>query len=138
MIGNFTICDKYRKFLNEYLRNCQGESTVRFTLIFNFYITYTRCLVNRTILNMKGERNYRIQSTGKILSFSERSISRAWRIFRLVSNRQGIPFSIRSMVNGETFAFLASSALLIITDSLIFFKLFLLIYYFAKKCVETL
>ena len=48
-------------------------------------------------------------------------------ILRLVSIRQSNPFSIREMVMGETFAFLESSALLIIKDSLIFFTEFFVI-----------
>ena len=47
-------------------------------------------------------------------------------ILRLVSMRHCIPFSMREIVIGETFAFLESSALLIIKDSLIFFTRFLL------------
>ena len=42
--------------------------------------------------------------------------------FLLVSILRGIPFSIRSMVNGEIPAFLASSALRIRRDSRISFK----------------
>jgi len=51
----------------------------------------------------------------------------ARRILRLVSIRQGMPFSILVMVIGETCAFLASSALLINIDSRVSFKLFALI-----------
>ena len=47
-------------------------------------------------------------------------------ILRFVSIRHCIPFSMREIVIGETFAFLESSALLIIKDSLIFFTRFLL------------
>jgi hypothetical protein len=41
--------------------------------------------------------------------------------------RHGMPFSILVIVIGETFAILANSALLINIDSLVFFKLFVLI-----------
>ena len=51
----------------------------------------------------------------------------ARRILRLVSMRHGMPFSILVIVIGETFAILANSALLINIDSLVFFKLFVLI-----------
>lgn len=47
-------------------------------------------------------------------------------ILRLVSILHGMPFSMREMVIGETFACLASSALLIKRDSLVFFNLFAL------------
>jgi len=62
-----------------------------------------------------------------ILFLSERLYPRAKRIFRLVSTRHGKCFSMRDIVIGETLAFLASSALLIMRDSLIFFKELLLI-----------
>ena len=45
-------------------------------------------------------------------------------IFRFVSIRQFIPFSILSIVSGDTPAFLANSALLIRSSSLIFFTIF--------------
>ena len=45
-------------------------------------------------------------------------------IFRFVSMRQFIPFSILSIVSGDTPAFLANSALLIRSSSLIFFTIF--------------
>lgn len=48
-------------------------------------------------------------------------------IFRFVSIRQGIPFSILEIVIGETFAFLANSDLFIMSDSLISLREFLLI-----------
>jgi hypothetical protein len=48
-------------------------------------------------------------------------------ILRFVSILQGMPCSIRVMVIGDMLAFLASSALLIIRDSLISFNKFLLI-----------
>ncbi len=60
--------------------------------------------------------------SGKTFSFSERLYPRANRIFRLVSSRQFLPFSILSSVTGETPAFLASSALLIKNDSRISFN----------------
>ena len=49
------------------------------------------------------------------------------RILPFVSIRQGIPFSIRVTVMGETPAFRASSVLLIIRDSRFSFKRFFLI-----------
>ena len=52
---------------------------------------------------------------------------KAKTIFRFVSGLHDIPFSIRVMVSGEILALLESSALLIIKDSLIFLRLFLLI-----------
>ena len=54
-------------------------------------------------------------------------------IFRFVSIRQSIPFSILEIVIGETLAFLESSALLIMRDSLIFFTKFWLICINLKK-----
>ena len=55
-------------------------------------------------------------------------------IFRLVSIRQSNPFSMREIVMGETFAFLESSALLIIKDSLIFFTEFFVILKLIRCC----
>jgi len=52
---------------------------------------------------------------------------KAKTIFRFVSGLHVIPLSIRVMVRGEILALLESSALLIIKDSLIFLRLFLLI-----------
>jgi len=63
----------------------------------------------------------------KILSLSEIFNPKAKTIFRFVSILHGSPRSIRVMVRGEMLAFLESSALLIIRDSLISFKLFLFI-----------
>ena len=63
----------------------------------------------------------------KILSLSEILNPKAKTIFRFVSILHGSPRSIRVMVRGETLASLESSALLIIRDSLISFRLFLLI-----------
>lgn len=67
----------------------------------------------------------------KILFLSERSNPSARMILRMVSIRQGIPLSIRAMVIGETFAALASSALLISKDSLVSFSAFCFIDPFA-------
>jgi hypothetical protein len=64
----------------------------------------------------------------KILSLSEIFIPKAKTIFRFVSILHGSPRSIRVMVRGEMLASLESSALLIIRDSLISFRLFLLIF----------
>jgi hypothetical protein len=50
---------------------------------------------------------------------------KAKRIFRFVSIRQGIPFSIRVIVMADMLAFRASSALLIMRDSLVFLRWFL-------------
>jgi len=63
----------------------------------------------------------------KILSLSEIFNPKAKTIFRFVSTLHGLPRSIRVMVRGEMLAFLESSALLIIRDSLTSFRLFLLI-----------
>jgi len=59
-------------------------------------------------------------------------------IFRFVSIRQSNPFSIREIVMGETFAFLESSALLIIKDSLIFFTEFFVILELMCGCYQQI
>ena len=64
----------------------------------------------------------------KILSLSDIFNPRPKTIFRFVSILHGSPRSIRVMVRGEMLASLESSALLIIRDSLISFRLFLLIF----------
>lgn len=58
------------------------------------------------------------------MTLSERLYPSARIIFLFVSIRQFIPFSILSIVNGDTPAFLANSALLIRSSSLIFFTIF--------------
>ena len=63
----------------------------------------------------------------KIFFLSDIFNPKAKTIFRFVSDLHDIPFSIRVMVRGEILALLESSALLIINDSLIFLRLFLLI-----------
>ena len=64
----------------------------------------------------------RCQCSGNILPLSESLYPRAKIIFLLVSIRQGFPCSILPMVRDDTSAFLASSALLIKSPSLIFRK----------------
>jgi hypothetical protein len=56
----------------------------------------------------------------KIFSLSERLKPSANKIFRCVCIRHGMPFSIRAIVMGDTFALRASSVLLISRDSLAF------------------
>jgi hypothetical protein len=58
---------------------------------------------------------------------SETFNPKAKRIFRFVSTLQGLPCSILVRVSDDIFDFLASSALLIMKDSLISFKEFVLI-----------
>ena len=67
-----------------------------------------------------------VWSSGNILPFSERLYPRAKISFLWVSIRQFLPFSTLSIDKGETPAFLASSALLMRSFSLIFFKLLIL------------
>ncbi len=68
------------------------------------------------------EVSIRCQCSGKTWSLSESLYLRAKMIFLLVSIRQGFPHSILLMVWGDIPAFLASSALLIKSPSLIFRK----------------
>ena len=51
--------------------------------------------------------------------------------------RHGMPFSMRAIVMGDTFAFLASSVLLISNDSLIFFKAFFFIQKTRVKLAQS-
>ena len=74
----------------------------------------------------------------KILPLSEIFSPKAKTIFRFVSILHGSPRSIRVMVRGETLASLDSSALLIIRDSLISFKLFLLIFKILYYSLEII
>jgi len=53
---------------------------------------------------------------------------KAKSILRFVSTRQGLPCSIRVRVSDDIFDFLASSVLLIMKDSLISLKEFVLIF----------
>jgi len=63
----------------------------------------------------------------KILGLSDSLNPSASRILRCVSIRQGMPFSIREIVIGESSACLASSVLLIRSDSRTVLRLFLAI-----------
>ena len=65
--------------------------------------------------------------------FSEIFNPKAKRIFRFVFILLGFPCSIRVRVIDDMFAFLASSVLLIMKDSLISFKEFVLIFS-PNKC----
>ena len=73
------------------------------------------------------ELGYHVAFSANIFCLSVNFKPKAKTIFRFVSNLHDIPFSIRVIVRGETLALLESSALLIIKDSLIFLRLFLLI-----------
>lgn len=57
-------------------------------------------------------------------------------IFRFVSMRHGKPLSILAIVIGETLASLASSALLIKRDSLVFFNRFFSMYNIFSNKIE--
>jgi hypothetical protein len=59
---------------------------------------------------------------------SETFNPKAKRIFRFVSTLQGLPCSILVRVSDDIFDFLESSVLLIMKDSLISFKEFVLIF----------
>jgi hypothetical protein len=93
-----------------------------------------------TIKGMRFESNdkYKARETARVLEHHDGFSAnifflsvifnpKAKTIFRFVSDLHDIPFSIRVMVRGEILALLESSALLIIKDSLIFLRLFLLI-----------
>ena len=82
-------------------------------------------------LNILKVSNY---YSGKMLLFWSSLYPKAIIIFLLVSRRHSCPFSIRSMVWTETFAIRASSALLIICNSLIFFTWLLFIKPFLINC----
>ena len=93
--------------------------------IFYFVYEIARSWVSRTPEKLFYQNPHlSVWSSGNTLPFSERLYPRAKISFLLVSIRQFLPCSILWIVKGETPAFLASSALLMRSFSLIFLILF--------------